>query len=776
MDNLDPNVLINVTVNISDSDSNFDSAILQWKNTSADWGNATNVTMRNSTAKGTYTILNASFTPTYEANYSFRIWANDTPGSSATSNVTNVSVFWDCTWTATSDLGSTAGWDENKRIGNIILNNTGDSSHSTGCSLDFRLTYDLPEGRIYFDNIYYKPSSTITLTPGNNKNVSVNASFLSETKSEDVIISTNELLSRTNVSQRNTTATVVSNQAGPYLFQKITSNPESVYLTAGNFSLEGYVRNLMGSTTVNANNTAYNVTFNWTLPSGITNVSGTFKTNFTNITDSDLHYNNINASFSSLASTTSGVKTFYIYATGVNRTGSAIAEADGTTLLKKSVNITFLCYNVSDSVCVTSCGSSNDPDCTTSSPTSSSSGVSGGGGGNVGPLTILGKSAAEYELVRGKEQSFELEIKNQYLGDLENLKISVTGIDSKLIEISPSEINRIKGGSSKYLTIKIIAPSYFTEGSYKLDFSILGDLVSNKTKTPYIGRMNVDLFIIDIPRKEAVKMRDDSLAMVEQMNNANMSLKEVSVFYGALETSFEERKFSLVKENYIAIKKVYEDAFESLRLIEELYAGIKDAERRGISVSESKKLLYLGEVLFKRGDYSSSIKRLKEAQLTFALETKGEFNLLFAVKNNPLESFGVLLGAAILTLSSSLMVRYRLYKRKLKMLLEEEKLLLELMKVVQRETFEKNHLSMEEYGQAMAQYESKLSKVIEDRIRTESKLAHLLRIKGKQTALNQEKNKLFVLVKDLQNDYLNKGKIETRVYENMIKIYSTRII
>jgi len=98
----------------------------------------------------------------------------------------------------------------------------------------------------------------------------------------------------------------------------------------------------MGATTVNANNTAYNVTFNWTLPSGITNVSGTYKANFTNITDSNLHYNNINASFSSLASMTSGVKTFYIYATGVNKTGDAIEEADGTTLLKKSVNITFL--------------------------------------------------------------------------------------------------------------------------------------------------------------------------------------------------------------------------------------------------------------------------------------------------------------------------------------------------------------------------------------------------------------------------------------------------
>mgnify|MGYP001613981883 FL=1 len=122
------------------------------------------------------------------------------------------------------------------------------------------------------------------------------------------------------------------------------------------------------------------------------------------------------------------------------------------------------------------------------------------------------------------------------------------------------------------------------------------------------------------------------------------------------------------------------------------------------------------------------------------------------------------------------MTRYRLYRRKLRMLTEEEKLLLELMKVVQRETFEKNHLSMEEYGQAMSQYETKLSGVIEDKIKTETNLAHFFKIKGKQKALKQEKERLYDLVKNLQNDYLNKGKIETRVYENMIKAYSTRII
>ena len=775
LENLDPNNLINVTVNISDIESNFDTAFLQWKNTSADWGNAVNVTMLNSTAKGAYTILNASFIPTYEANYSYRIWANDTLGNSSTSSETNISVFWDCTWTATSDLSSTAGWDENKRIGNIIINNTGDSSHSTGCSLDFRLTYDLPEGRIYFDNIYYKPSSTYTLSAKSSQNISVNASFLSEIKSEDVVISTNELLSRTNVSQRNTTATIVSNQAGPYLFQKITSNPQSVYLTAGNFSLEAYIRNLMGSTTVNANNTAYNVTFNWTLPSGITNVSGTYKVNFTNITDSDLHYNNINASFSSLASMTSGVKTFYIYAAGVNKTGHAIQEADGTTLLKKSVNITFLCYATSDSVCVTDCGAANDPDCTTTTTSSTSAG--GGGGGSAGgPSAVTGKSVAEYELVRGQEQKFELTIENQYTGYLENLQISVKGIRQDLIKIIPDKIEKIKAGQSKDIVIEIISPAYFTEGHYDLEFLVTGNLITGEEKRPYLGRMKVDLFIIDIPRKEAESMLKESSNMFKQMNNSNMSLKTISGFYISLQDSFEERKFSEVKKSYDKIKTIYDNAFGSLELLEQLQKQIKRAEKNGILVTETKKLMYLGEVAFERGDYESSIKRLEEARLTYALETKGEFNFFYAVKNNPLESTGILFSAILFSFSSFLVTRYNLYKRKLKNLEEEEKLLLELMKTVQRETFENSHFSMGSYREAMFQYETRLSQVIEDKIETETKLASLFKIRGRERALKGEKEKLYTLVKELQKDYLQKGKIETRVYGNMLKIYSTRIV
>jgi len=168
--------------------------------------------------------------------------------------------------------------------------------------------------------------------------------------------------------------------------------------------------------------------------------------------------------------------------------------------------------------------------------------------------------------------------------------------------------------------------------------------------------------------------------------------------------------------------------------------------------------------------------RIKEAEYSFALETKGEFNPVYYVKNHPVKSLGFLLLAGIIGLSSSVVIRLQLYKKKLRMLKEEEVLLLELMKVIQRECFENNHMSMEEYEEAMAQYERKLSESITQEIETKTKLINLMKFKGKRKALDEEKKRLIEMIKKAQDDYLNKGKLETRVYENMLKSYSTRLI
>ncbi|MEI7719410.1 MAG: hypothetical protein WCI72_06065, partial [archaeon] len=164
-----------------------------------------------------------------------------------------------------------------------------------------------------------------------------------------------------------------------------------------------------------------------------------------------------------------------------------------------------------------------------------------------------------------------------------------------------------------------------------------------------------------------------------------------------------------------------------------------------------------------------------EAKSSFLLETKGEFKILYLIKNNPIETLGILISLSAAGVGSGYFIRLRLLKRRLKMLAEEEALLLELMKVVQRDCFENNKLSMEEYNEAMFQYEARLSEVIQEKVKTETVISNLIKIGGKKKALEQEKDRLLILVQQTQEDYLNRGKLDTRIYENMLKTYSSRL-
>lgn len=789
---IDPKTNITVQANVSDTDFNLNFALFQWKNETALWDEATNVTLTNLTTINSserYVYFIANFTtPNYQTNISYRIWANDTARDANYSNIVNLSSLWDCSWALDADdMSGSSGWDINKWTGNVSINNTGDSSYTTAnCSLQFKLTHDLTAtsaatSRIFFDHNWWKPSDTYTLAAGANQTVEINATFEADVKSESFTITSDEISSRSDNTSRIITGTLITSQAGPYLFQAVTSSPTTVYLKSGtNFTLDGYIKNAMGSATPNKTNTAYNVSFNWTLPSAITNVSAVIALNFTNISDSDRHTNQVNLSFSSLASTTAGSKIITLYGSGVNLTGSAIKNAANETLLTNTANITFLCWNASDGVCVTDCGYSQDADCekettTTTTTTTTSTGGSGGGGAS-GSGGVAIRTDAQFELMAGKEQTFQLPVCNKYAGVKEGISISVSGMNAKYIEFEPKTIEKINPGECVNVNVRITAPAYFAKGKYILTFDLLGSTMSDDgVKQTYQEQKRASVYIVEVNREVADTMMNESSRMVAEMEAAGLVVKDISALYDAAKSDYDAVNFENVKTLHEKIKEIYDAAIESKSLLEDLNTKIRTAEKNGINVIESKKILYVAETAFNRGDYVLALERLREAKLTYALEVKGEFNLIYSAINNPLESLGILLGASVLGFASSFAIRLQLYKRKLRLLQEEEKLLLELMKVVQRECFLNRHMSMEEYEEAMAQYEQRLSETVEDKIRVETKLANLVKLRGKNKSLAEEKEKLVELIKKTQDDYMNKGTIETRIYENMIKSYTSRL-
>ena len=65
-------------------------------------------------------------------------------------------------------------------------------------------------------------------------------------------------------------------------------------------------------------------------------------------------------------------------------------------------------------------------------------------------------------------------------------------------------------------------------------------------------------------------------------------------------------------------------------------------------------------------------QKVKEAQLTYALETKGKFNVARYVRNNPLTSFFILWLAFAIAFVILIVSKYFLYKNRIMALLKDE--------------------------------------------------------------------------------------------------------
>jgi hypothetical protein len=828
-DSLDPQTLVVITANITDAQNNMDSAVLEWINSSQTWSEANRTVMENLSSKSeVYILFNSSFVlPNYEGEVYYRIFVNDTLGEST--NLTNypISNRYDCTWGITTtgtgyNLGSTGGFYQDKSLGNITIANTGDVAYSNNnCSILFARTtngsdwyggssYYTGNGRyLNFSLEYYLNGGTGFTYKYNGSSVTSLRVNATETKILELfgnfpaLTSVSALreypyftiASSINDSEDTTNNVTINSQMvltpGAYLETGFNPSSQTVYLTAGNFSIAGYAKNLVDAIDNPQNNTAYNISFNISIPSALESLltSEEINKSIEILNTTEKNYTNLTFTLTSANIVSLGVQnyTFYSYASGFeNSTGSLslIQHSGNNTIINNSGAITFACYSAAnDSVCPTACTylenitNYYDPDCIapTTTTTTTTTGGSGGGGGGGASTSNIGKSEASFELLRGDKQKFDLEIKNKYYYNMSDIKIVVEGINSKYLSISPNEITQIAENNSETIKVNIEAPAYFNAKNYSLIFTITGYLNFNGTKSSFTERKYVTLYILDLPRVEADEMLKISFEIIEKMNSSEMIMKEALDLLESINKSYTNTEFNSLKESYDALSLIYKNAFDSKALLEELGKKIDESERNGIAVEQTKKLLYLAEVAYNRGEYTLAITRLKEAKLTYGLETKGEFNLFYAVKNNPIQAFGFLVLAGFVGMSGTLLFRFQLYRKRLFILKKEEVLLLELMRVVQRECFEGNKMSMEEYEQAMSQYEKRLAETIQEKISTETRLANLLKVKGKRTALDEERKLLVEMVRKLQEDYLNKAKIETRVYDNMIKSYTLRL-
>ncbi|MDO8460700.1 MAG: LamG-like jellyroll fold domain-containing protein [Nanoarchaeota archaeon] len=769
-DDVDPYKNITFNVSVVESVFGVGSVILQYYNGSA-WNNQSMSLLTGSVYTGNITLVRS------ERNYTYNVLANDSLGNSNNSVNQTFNSTWDCTWSVNpaSTLGQTAGFNENKRVGELNISNTGDAQYSNNnCTLGMRLTYDLAEGRIYFDNSYLKPSDTYTISAKANSSVKINGTFLTEIKEDGAIITINDIYSRSNIASNNVSATLVSTTGGPYLFEVIESATSSAQLTKGNLSLVGYMRNLVGDGS--AGTTAYNVSFNWTLPSGFSVGEGNASITYGNISDSNRNYNNINITLNlnNLPNLSPGTFSFVLYAWGYNSSGTIITHATNRTILSSTVNITLSCYNVSDGVYVTACGSLDGDYVAPSTPSSDSASGSGGGGGGGGSNVESVRSTVDYSLVRGKENEINLTIKNKYTNNtIKDISFTLTGKIAKYITVIPSNLPLLNPGESRIVSLSVTSPTFLQLGKEEITLHIRGTLDDGRD---YTEDKKIVVQITEVGDAKAISLVKDMGDLIAKAKAEGIDMTELEKLLNQSRGALSTFSYEQITKNYELVKQGVEDAIESKQTMSELQKLVEQAAEKGISTSGTERILKLAQLSFNRQEYSQAKLRAKEAKVTYALEVKGEIGKLsYYLKNNPKEiSLGVLF-LALLTFTSYKIGRLELLKKRIKKLQQEEKILMELMKVVQEDTFQKKKMSMEEYQESMAQYEKKLSLVVEELIDLETQRLYVLKFTSESKRLKLERQRVTELIRELQRDYLQRGKLETKSYQLKLESYTRRL-
>jgi len=563
-----------------------------------------------------------------------------------------------------------------------------------------------------------------------------------------------------------TNFTLASYSGGPYFDVQIDVYP-TMMNHSQNYSLSGYVKNL-------GNETGTGTSLNWTLPAGFTINSGNTTMIIGNLTAGSTNRTTLNITAPPSLST--GAYTFSLYSACEQCYNNNCSNESYYINDSQSKIITVICSMISDGACGEGCtyetdASNYDSDCTV--PVTTTTMISGGGGmGGGGGAAIT--SEATFELVRGKDEGFNLEIKNPYSdAKLTNLKVSVEGYLAQYITVDyPKEI---APGSSATLSIKIAAPAYFTKGIHNLTFTIDSIKEKGLIKESWSEKRYVTLAIHEVSKTESLALLNESEDIIEGMKTANFGTKIVSKLFQQSQTALDSNDYEEIQRINEMIKQISQSAFDASNLISEIALKIEESSYKGINTPETSRLLELAKVAAEREDYTLAFERAKEAELTYAVETKGEFNIAYFVARNSTEVFIGTLIALCLLFVLYLRARLVLVNIGLKNTYDNEDVLLGLMKETQKETFIENKRSMEEYNESMMQYENRLSNAVQRAIELETIRADLFRFRGERQRLEEERERLFELMKETQAKYLQGGMIESRIYQNKMHSFSSRL-
>ena len=439
-DSLDPGVIVTASANVTDNTTSINTVIFQYKLNTTD--TFTNVTMN---FVSSTSLFNASFNASTAGGYNLRFFANDSAGNYNYSSLVNISVFLDNTWTRSpvtlSAISATAS--QNKSVGIITLNNTGDSS------LNFSITSS-------FVNTTFNESFPLEISSSGVRYI--NASVIApSTNSVTNVIMTINATPNGNPSELNTSVSVVVSDDA-FLTATITTYPTNV--TQGD-TVVSFSSRLENVGQLNATN----VTFFYLLPADWSITSGTGNISLGDLDVGEIATSNIEVSIATNAST--GTQTVTVNSTGNNESGTSLASLGKIQGHSVSVSVNAPAPQLGAGGVGGGAGGGG-------SVSGAGAGAGGGGGSSSGGAvkkTPIGETiytTETLEVVRGQTEGIPITITNLYENSIfENINLEVQGFMSQYITIKPM----IDYNKKVYVETKNII---LTQPQEKISFTITG--------------------------------------------------------------------------------------------------------------------------------------------------------------------------------------------------------------------------------------------------------------------------------------------------------------
>ena len=749
-----PSQVVTFTFNVTDKGTITDYYLVYWKG-------ALNYTTN---LIQTGSIYNKSITLD-EGNWTVVAYFNDTADNSAT-QIMNIPIFYD----TTLEIDDTNLPQENfiifmderasaNELGQVNFTNTGD--------LNFTLTITTSWINVWANETNFNLSTTQENT----------TSFFADTTTLGVgETPVNLIFTYTNEDNETFTQTIsrtliIIPTNGSYLHLEMRSYPSTL--------VPGGEPGRFVARAVNwGRDTAENVTLNWTLPDSWTITSGTNPL----IVGELINGHSADSSITvSVPLGQEGTKTVTVFANSLDSNDT------------ESVNVTMV---TEFGEIIEETPPIKPPPGGSGTPGGGSSGSSSGGKVIIKQpdttvqiseeeLERLFNTEAFYELVRGEDKYFLLTIENPFDDvTLEDVNVEITGLLSKYLSATPTYFDKIGVNQSETVRINIVAPTYFTKGTHKLIIYITGTAVRETNDTIIYMNMNekreVTLEIHELSKEEVEILVEQAEIHVQDMLSNGFNTEKVNRYLENAKNLIQARDYEGARDEVEKIFSDYKYSFQVYTEMKNLKRDIDSALEREISIDNTQRLYNLAMLAAQRGDFATALDRLNEAKLTYALETKGEFNILFFIKTNSKELAISMIAISVVLFIAFMQLRWSAIIKQLKVFNHEKEVVLGLMKVVQEDTFKNKKMSMREYEQAILQYEKRLGKIVQGIIETETKksqMEHLAKMQfmTEKTRLTNERDRLIVLIKELQENYMVEQKIDTRVYMNMMHAYSERV-